>query len=167
MTLAASGSMYLLGSSGLGATRSISKEVWNTYTGPKFMSDAFNDACSLPTAFSGDQVSDFYGHTQSHEPHDPTIVSLDWIGILDRVTFDWSHGSNACETPSRYLVYKRLEGLGSWIFVEYVNYSTSVSVFTEIFGGDPSESIQCQVISENQTWGTQGNAVTSSIETVQ
>lgn len=167
MTLVASGDLYMIGSTLLGATRSIAKEVDDAYTAPAFFSDLLNDACSLPTAFSGDQFSDFYGHTQSYKPSDPVIVSLDWIGILDQVTLDWSHGSNGCSVPTRYLVYKRLAGIGGWTFVEYVNYPTSVSVFTEIFGGDPAESIQCRLVAENEDESLFGNDVYSSIETVQ
>lgn len=167
MSLEASGDMYMIGSSGLGPTRSIAFEVDGAYTEPAYFSDLLNDACSLPIAFSGDQFSDFYGHTQSHKPHDPVIVSLDWIGILDQVTIDWSNGSNACENPTRTWVYKRLGGIGTWVFVETVTYPTSVSVFTEIFGGDPTESIQVRLVSENQTFATFGNDVFSSVETVQ
>lgn len=167
MTLVASGDLYLIGSSGLGSTRSIAFEVDGAYTAPAFFSDMLNNACSLPIAFSGNQFSDFYGHTQSHKPHDPSIVSLDWIGILDQVTVDWTSGSNGCETETGVYVYKRLAGLGAWIFVEIVNYPTSVSVFTEVFGGDPTESIQVRLVSNNTVFATFGNDVISSIETVQ
>ena len=164
MTLVASGDLYLVGSSGLGATRSIAKEVTGNYGEPTFFSDILDDACSVPISFSGNQLSDFYGHTQSSAPHDPVIVSLDWIGILDRVTIDWSTGTNGCETPDSVYVFKRLAGIRSLVFVEVVNNPTTVSVFTEIFGGNPTESIQVRLVSYN---GLFGNDVISSIETVQ
>ena len=166
MTLVASGDLYIMGSAGTGATRSIAYEVDGGYTTPVFFSDLLNDACSLPIAFAGDQVTDFYGHTQSRKPHDPVVVSLDWIGILDQVTIDWSHGSNACETPTGVHVYKSING-GVFSFEQSVTNPTSILVFTQVWGGDPTDTIQIKLVSYNTPYGTAGADVLSSTETVQ
>jgi hypothetical protein len=144
MTLVASGDMYLIGSSGLGATRSIAYEVTGAYTEPAFFSDLLDDACSLPVAFSGNQMSDFYGHTQSERPHAVIVDSTEYIGILSRVTVDWHNDTNGCSDPERVYVRKRFNG-GSWENIGNIYDPTTIIVNTETRGSSGSDYVEMEL----------------------